>query len=56
MDKQYVIIFGNFSDGYELVGPFNSMDDADEYAELYGEKHGWGEWVTELTEPKKVNV
>ena len=56
-DKKYVIVFGNFSDGYELVGPFDSMDDADTYADTYGEdKHSWGEWVTEVIPPHKDKV
>tara|TARA_Y100000310_G_C20325089_1_gene642581 strand:- start:416 stop:619 length:204 start_codon:yes stop_codon:yes gene_type:complete len=52
MEEKYVIIYGNFSEGYELVGPFDDMDSAEEYAELYGDKHLWGEWITTMMTPQ----
>lgn len=55
MEEKYVIIYGNFSEGYELVGPFDDMDSAEEYAELYSHKHKWGEWITTMVTPQEVD-
>ena len=54
MNEKYIIIFGNFSTGYEFVGPFDSLKEADEYARVYGEEYGWGEWITTLLQPKEI--
>jgi hypothetical protein len=32
MPLQFVIIYGNPADGFSFVGPFNSRDDAAQYA------------------------
>tara|TARA_B100001123_G_C15306958_1_gene1022986 strand:- start:1143 stop:1343 length:201 start_codon:yes stop_codon:yes gene_type:complete len=50
--EKFVIIYGNFSDGYELVGPFDDIESAEEYAELYSHKHKWGEWITTMMIPQ----
>ena len=52
MEEKYIIIYGNFSDGYELVGPFDNTEGAEEYAELYSHKHKWGEWITTMMTPQ----
>jgi hypothetical protein len=31
-DIQYVLIYGNLSDGFEFLGPFKSFDQASDYA------------------------
>ena len=54
MNEKCIIIFGNLSTGYEFVGPFNSFDEADDYASTYGGEYGWGEWITTLLQPKKI--
>lgn len=46
----YIILAGNPFDGYNAIGPFDSFDSADEYAQMNitGEN-----WISELTNPKE---
>jgi len=48
MDKKFVIIAGNFSDGFNIIGPFESFDAA---ADSFEGK--WSEtWIVELHAPE----
>jgi hypothetical protein len=48
-DELHVLIVGNPFEGFKIIGPFASFDEADEYAL----KHAVGEnWVSELEAPK----
>ena len=52
MDKtdKCVIVYGNLSDGFTFVGPFDSFDDADEYTQ--GTSTGF--WIATLEQPDVV--
>lgn len=47
--KTWVIIFGNLSEGFRIVGPFPSFDDAADYST--GVDHGGSGWVMEMETP-----
>lgn len=47
---QYVIIHGNFTEGYQCFGPFDSFDDACYYSD---EHKLMGSWVSSMTKEIK---
>ncbi len=54
MKKQYVIIYGSMSDGFQgVVGPFNTEDEAEEYMESHNLGH-FEKFVEELEVPREV--
>jgi hypothetical protein len=48
----YVILTGNIIDGMNIVGPFETHDDADEYASRYVDE--W--WIVELSAPQNLEA
>lgn len=44
----YVIMKGNLSDGYILVGPFETRDEAEEFDD---NKFGINHWIVEMVSP-----
>lgn len=38
---QYVIMYGDFENGHEIVGPFNHFDDAEAYSEYHLDGGDW---------------
>ena len=49
-DGKAVYIEGNFTEGYKVIGPFDSWDDACEHAEDSGRTDTW---VVTLEEPEE---
>ncbi len=49
---EYILCFGNPSDGFEYIGPFNSADEVNEYAHIYAIGLDW--WIIVLQEPYGV--
>jgi|6_EtaG_2_1085325.scaffolds.fasta_scaffold10389_5 hypothetical protein len=48
-DSPHAIMFGNLSDGFEIIGPFNGWDSALEYDQKYIH---WGPtWIMPMKEP-----
>lgn len=41
METQCVIVVGNLSEGFKFVGPFQSFDEAAEYAERFLDCETW---------------
>lgn len=50
-DGPYVIIIGNFTDGYKVYGPFGTYETAYEWVDNIGESAQTA-WVTLLWAPK----
>lgn len=48
----HVIIRGNFSDGYTVVGPFDSFESASEYDYRHG---GGGNWIASTEKPEGLH-
>jgi len=44
----YVIMKGDLSDGYTLVGPFETRDEAEEFDD---NKFGISHWIVEMVSP-----
>lgn len=49
MEVKYIITFGNPVDGFNYCGPFDTADDAVQYANTFDDDGPW--WVVELTPP-----
>jgi len=50
MDKKYVIVYGNMSDGLQgIIGPFTSYDEAETYMESHNLGH-YEKFIQELEE------
>lgn len=47
--EQFIVIYGNPTDGFNHVGPFSCRDDAVNYAESEPYNGNW--WITRLDAP-----
>lgn len=52
MDETCVAVIGNLSDGFNVVGPFDSFDDAEEWCDKFAT--GQPSWVMPLKSPAKL--
>jgi hypothetical protein len=48
---KWIVVWGDVVDGFEFVGPFDTEDDAEEYAETYNLGH-YPKIVAELGAPR----
>ena len=48
---KYILVFGSPVDGFEHIGPFDSAEDAYNYAEMHFCGSDW--WLILLQEPAK---
>ena len=48
--SKYIAMFGNLSEGYLPVGPFDSFDDACDWAYRNANRENW---IMEVTEPSE---
>lgn len=49
-DEKFVIMRGNLAEGFNLIGPFDTFDDAADYDLKY---FGGGNWVSSVYPPLK---
>lgn len=47
---KYVLMHGNPIDGFKLIGPFTTLNDAHYEGEIVNDEY----WITELIEPEEL--
>ena len=54
-DEQHIVMVGNLEEGWNAYGPFDSFDDAVQWADVENRDHAF--WVMKLIrpEPKPIN-
>jgi hypothetical protein len=50
----HVVLLGNPLDGFDIVGPFDAVDEAIEWAEHNVDSDCW--WTTQLIGPKEARA
>jgi len=45
---KYIIVCGNINEGFNFIGPFDSWDEASEYADVYVNDTTW---ISEIAVP-----
>lgn len=53
MSQKFVAILGNLSDGFQVVGPFNSFAAAADWSTRYNQN--FGDWIVSMESPEEYN-
>lgn len=55
MEEKVVILVGNLTEGFDVIGPFNSFDEAADFDNVMFDGSGWIMPLTDKDDVEKVS-